>query len=58
MGKYEDLIRLVRRAIQEARDAGRDYLGQGEFAVRAVLRVRPDMTATDAVRAVDLIRMT
>jgi hypothetical protein len=53
---YMDLIRLVRRAIEEARSGGRDYLGQSEFAVRTVLSVRPDMTASDAVKAVDVIR--
>ena len=58
MGTYKDLVRLVRQAIEEARDAGRDYLGQGEFAVQAVRRVRPDMSAIDAVHAVDEIRTT
>lgn len=56
MGMYMDLIRLVRRAIEEARNGGRDYLGQSDFAVRQVLSVRPDMSASDAVKAVDVIR--
>ena len=56
MGMYMDLIRLVRRAIEEARNAGRDYLGQSDFAVRMVLRVRPDMSASEASKAVDVIR--
>ena len=56
MGMYMDLIRLVRRAIEEARNGGRDYLGQSEFAVRMVLSVRPDMSASEASKAVDVIR--
>ncbi len=36
--------------------AGRDYLTQTEEAVRAVLQVRPDMTAFDALAAVNLVR--
>ena len=58
MGTYADLIRPVRRAIQEARAGGRDYLGQSEHAVRIVLRVRPDMSLSDASTAVNEIRTT
>ena len=58
MGMYADLIRPVRQAIQEAREGGRDYLGQSEHAVRVVLRVRPDMSQSDASTVVNEIRTT
>ncbi len=37
---------------------GKDHLSQTELAVRAVQRVRPDMTASDARAAVNLVRRT
>ena len=36
--------------------AGRAYLTQTEEAVRALLRARPDMTASDALAAVTLMQ--
>ncbi len=33
-----------------------DHLSQTELAVRAVQRARPDMTASDALTAVNLVR--
>ncbi len=38
--------------------AGRDYLTQTEEAMRAVLQARPDMTASDALVAVNLVRQS
>ncbi len=35
---------------------GRDHLSQTELAVRTVQRARPDMTASDALAAVNLAR--
>ena len=58
MGIYADLVRPVRRAIQDARAGGRDYLGQSEHAIRTVLRVRPDMSLSDASTVVNEIRTT
>ena len=51
-----DLQTVIRQAIADAQGAGRDYLTQTELAVRAVLQVRPDMTASEALTAVDLVR--
>ncbi len=51
-----DLERVIRQALADAEAAGRDYLTQTEEAVRAVLRVRPDMTASDALTAVNMVR--
>ena len=47
-----DLHRIVNAALAEARDQGLDYTGQTERAVRAVLAVRPDMTAGRALSVV------
>ncbi len=40
---------LIRRALAEARPAGKDYLMQTEEAVRAVVQAYPDMTASDVL---------
>ena len=52
----DDLASIVARAITEARDKGLDHIGQTEHAVGAVLAVRPDMTASDALEAVNRLR--
>ena len=51
-----DLERVIRQALKDAEAAGRDHLSQTEAAVRAVLQVRPDMTASEALSAVNLAR--
>ncbi len=51
-----DLENVIRQALADAEAAGKDYLGQTEEAVRAVLQARPDMTASDALTAVNLVR--
>ncbi len=51
-----DLENVIRQALEDAQAAGKDHLSQTELAVRAVLRARPDMTASDAVADVTLIR--
>ena len=50
-----DLENVIRQALADAEAAGKDYLGQNEEAVRAVLQARPDMTASDALTAVNLV---
>ncbi len=50
------LERVIRQALADAQAAGRDHLTQTEQAVRAVLQVRPDMTASEALTAVNLVR--
>jgi len=52
----QDLQRIARRALEEAQAAGRDYLSQTEAAVRAVRAVRPEVTASEALAAVNLVR--
>ena len=51
-----DLENVIRQALGDALAAGKDHLGQTELAVRAVQRARPDMTASDALAAVNLAR--
>ena len=51
-----DLENVIRQALADAEAAGRDHVSQTEQAVRAVLQARPDMTASDALTAVNLAR--
>ncbi len=51
-----DLENVIRQALADAQAAGRDYLSQMEHAVRAIRRARPDMTASEALTAVNLVR--
>ncbi len=51
-----DLENVIRQALEDAQAAGKDHLSQTELAVRAVQQVRPDMTASDALAAVNLAR--
>ncbi len=53
-----DLENVIRQALADAQAAGKDHLGQTELAVQAVQRVRPDMTASDALVAVNLVWRT
>jgi hypothetical protein len=48
----KSIERIIRRALEEARDKGRDHLAQTEEAVRAVREARPDLTASDALPTV------
>jgi hypothetical protein len=52
----KSIERIIRRVLEEARAKGRDHLTQTELAVRAVREVRPDMTASDALAAVEMVR--
>ena len=52
----DDLEGIVARAIAEARDKGLDHIGQTGHAVRAILAVRPDMTASAAMLVVNRLR--
>ncbi len=53
----ESLTRIIAQALVEARDKGLDHIGQTGHAVRAVLAVRPDMTASAAMLAVNRLRL-
>jgi hypothetical protein len=54
----ESLERIIRRTLDDARAKGRDHITQTELAVRAVCEARPDMTASDALAAVNLVRQS
>ena len=49
---------VIREALEDARAAGKDHLTQTEEAVRSVRQVRPDMTASAALTAVEVVRRT
>jgi hypothetical protein len=51
-----DLENVIRQALADARAAGHDHVSQTEFTARAVLKVRPDMTASDALTQVNRVR--
>ncbi len=50
---HPDLKPLIRRALAEARAAGKGHLTQTEVAVRAVVQAFPDMTASEALTQVN-----
>ncbi len=52
----DGLIRIIAQALADAREKGLEDVDQTGHAVRAVLAVRPDMTASDALRAVNTWR--
>jgi hypothetical protein len=54
----KSLERIIRQALEEARETGQDYLTQTQMAVRAAREARPDMTASDVLAAVNWIRRT
>ena len=43
------LENVIRRALEDARAAGRDYITQTEEAVRAGHEARPDLTASEVL---------
>ncbi len=47
---------LTERPLADARAVGKDHLTQTELTVRAVRQMRPDMTAPEALSAVELVR--
>ncbi len=51
-----DLGNVIRQALEVALAAGWDRMAQTVLAVQAVQRARPDMTASDALAAVNLVR--
>ena len=55
-GMDKDLVKIVQQALDEAKAAGCDHGGQTEYAVAKVLELRHDMTASDALNAVNLVR--
>ena len=51
-----DLENVIRQVLADAQATGKDHMSQTELAVQAVQRARPDMTASDALAAVNLVR--
>ncbi len=51
-----DLDNVSRRALEEARAAGKAHMSQTVLAVQAVQRARSDMTTIDALTAINLMR--
>ncbi len=51
-----DLENVIRPALGDALEAGRDHMSQTMIAVQAVQQARPDMTAADALDAVLLVQ--
>ncbi len=49
----DDLIHIIDQALAIAREKGLDDVDQTGHAVRTVLIARPDMTASDALHAVN-----
>jgi hypothetical protein len=54
----KSIERIILRVLEEAREKGRDHLTQTELAVKAVCQARPDMTAADALAAVNTVRQS
>ena len=52
----QDLENVIRQALGDAQAAGKDHMGQTVLAVQAVQRARPDMTPSEALAAVNLVR--
>ncbi len=50
------LERVIRRTILDAKLSGKDYPTQNDVAAHAVRRIRPDMTTSEAMAAVNLAR--
>ncbi len=50
------LERVIHRTIWIAELGGQDYTTQNEVAVRTVRWMRPDMTASEALAKIDLVR--
>ncbi len=48
------LENIIRRALEDARAKGQDYITQTGLAVKAAREARSDMTASDALAAVKM----
>jgi hypothetical protein len=51
-----DLDNVIRQALDDAQAAGKAHMSQTVLAVQAVQRARPDMTAIEALAAVNRMR--
>ena len=51
-----DLENVIRQALADTLAAGKDHMSQTVLAVQAAQQERPDMTAADALAAVNLVQ--
>ena len=51
-----ELAAVITQAVADAHRSGLDYTDETGHAVRAVMRVRPDMDAPEALAVVDRFR--
>ncbi len=51
----EDLEKIIRGALDEAQTAGRDVKGQTDHAAAAIRDLRPDLSAHDALNAINIV---
>ncbi len=49
----DDLARIIAQALADARQKGLDHIDRTGHAVRVVMAARPDMTASDALQAIN-----
>ena len=54
--RVPNLENVIRQALEDAQAAGKAHMSQTVLAIQAVQRARPDMTAFDALVAVNLMR--
>ncbi len=52
----KDLENVIRQALGDALAAGKDCRSQTKLAIEAVLEARPDMTVSEALTAVNMVR--
>jgi hypothetical protein len=51
-----DPMRVIARALSDARGRGLDDVSQTRYAVATVLMVRPDLSAAEAALSVELVK--
>ena len=52
----QDLLRIAKRVLEVLEADGQDYIVVTETAVRQILAIRPDVTASDALLALSAAR--
>ena len=52
----QDLLRIAKRVLEVVEADGQDYIVVTETAVRQILAIRPDVTASDALLALSAAR--
>ena len=52
----EDLLRVAKRVLEVVEADGQDYIVATETAIRQILAIRPDVTASDALLALSAAR--